>query len=103
MKTAVSSSTGYSTAILNVGQQQNSGIEILLKGTPIKTKNFTWDISGTFSHNNNKINLISEFRVNDVFVPKDEYEDLKNSEKEVIKLNYWDNDTNHKNFNLIKI
>ncbi len=55
VKTAVSSATGYSTAILNVGQQQNSGIELLLKGTPVKTKHFTWDISGTFSHNNNKI------------------------------------------------
>jgi TonB-linked SusC/RagA family outer membrane protein len=55
VKTAVSSATGYSTAILNVGQLQNSGIELLLRGSPVRTKNFTWDISGTFSNNNNKI------------------------------------------------
>ena len=55
VRTAVSSATGYSTAILNVGKLKNSGIEILLRGTPVKTKNFTWDITATFSKNNNVI------------------------------------------------
>ncbi len=55
VRTAVSSGTGYSTAILNVGKLRNSGIEILLRGTPLKTKNFSWDISGTFSKNNNMV------------------------------------------------
>ncbi len=55
VRTAVSSATGYSTAILNVGKLENSGIEILLRGTPVKTRNFTWDISATFSKNSNKV------------------------------------------------
>ncbi|HEX7905459.1 MAG TPA: SusC/RagA family TonB-linked outer membrane protein [Chitinophagaceae bacterium] len=55
VRTAVSSGTGYSTAVLNVGKLKNSGIEILLRGTPIKTKDFTWDMTGTFTKNNNKI------------------------------------------------
>lgn len=55
VRTAVSGTTGYSTAVLNVGKLKNSGIEILLRGTPVKTKNFTWDMTATFTKNNNKI------------------------------------------------
>ncbi len=55
VRTAVSSGTGYSTAIFNVGKIENSGIEILLKATPVKTKDFTWDLTATFSKNNNMV------------------------------------------------
>lgn len=55
VRTAVSSATGYSTAILNVGKLKNSGIEVLLRGNPVKSKNFTWDITATFSKNDNVI------------------------------------------------
>ena len=55
VRTAVSGTTGYSTAILNVGKMQNAGIEILLKGTPVKTKDFSWDVTATYSKNNNKV------------------------------------------------
>jgi TonB-linked SusC/RagA family outer membrane protein len=55
VRTAVSSTTGYSTAVLNVGKLKNSGIEILLRGTPMKNSNFIWDITATFTKNDNKI------------------------------------------------
>lgn len=55
VRTAVSSATGYSTAILNVGKLKNSGIEILVKATPLRNRNFTWDMTATFSKNNNVI------------------------------------------------
>ena len=55
VRTAVSSTTGYSTAVLNVGKLQNAGIEILLRGTPVASNNFTWDVTATFTKNNNKI------------------------------------------------
>ncbi|MBN9299224.1 MAG: SusC/RagA family TonB-linked outer membrane protein [Filimonas sp.] len=60
VRTAVSSSTGYATAILNVGKMGNSGIEILLKGSPVKTRDFTWDITATYSKNNNKVIALGE-------------------------------------------
>jgi hypothetical protein len=60
VRTAVSSGTGYSTAILNVGKLENTGIEILLRGTPVRGKNFTWDMTATFSKNNNKIVALGE-------------------------------------------
>ncbi|NRF39529.1 SusC/RagA family TonB-linked outer membrane protein [Pedobacter foliorum] len=55
VQTAVSSATTYSTAVLNVGKMQNSGIEILLRGMPVKSGDFTWDMTATFSKNDNKV------------------------------------------------
>lgn len=60
VKTAVSNTTGYSTAVLNIGRLKNSGIEVLLRSTPVKTKNFTWDLTATFTKNNNKIVALGE-------------------------------------------
>ncbi|MBN9383556.1 MAG: SusC/RagA family TonB-linked outer membrane protein [Chitinophagaceae bacterium] len=55
VKTAVSNTTGYSTAILNIGKMKNSGIELLVRGTPVRTRNFSWDVTATFSRNNNRV------------------------------------------------
>ncbi|HYK76431.1 MAG TPA: SusC/RagA family TonB-linked outer membrane protein, partial [Daejeonella sp.] len=55
VKTAVSSTTTFSTAILNVGKLKNTGIEVLLRATPLRAQNFSWDISATFSKNNNQV------------------------------------------------
>ncbi|MBC7827903.1 MAG: SusC/RagA family TonB-linked outer membrane protein [Chitinophagaceae bacterium] len=51
----VSSATGYVRAAVNSGSMRNKGIELILKGTPIKTANFSWDASLNFSANKNKI------------------------------------------------
>lgn len=60
VKTAVSSATGYSTAILNVGKLRNKGIELLLRATPVRTKNFSWEVNGTYSKNENKVVALGE-------------------------------------------
>ncbi len=41
-------STGYILFNLNGGSTQNKGVEISLRGTPIKNKNFSWDILANF-------------------------------------------------------
>jgi TonB-linked SusC/RagA family outer membrane protein len=51
----VSSSTGYVNAYINAGSMRNKGVEIILKGTPIKSRDFNWDASINFSANRNKI------------------------------------------------
>ena len=51
----VDPSTGFSNMVTNFGEVQNSGIEILLKTTPIKTKNFRWDLDVNFAMNDNKV------------------------------------------------
>lgn len=56
----VSSATGYVRAAVNSGSMRNKGIEVILRGSPIKTAHFTWDASLNFSANRNKILSIRE-------------------------------------------
>ncbi|HEY8970678.1 MAG TPA: SusC/RagA family TonB-linked outer membrane protein [Puia sp.] len=55
VKTAVSTTSGYSNAILNIGELRNKGIELLLTGKPIRTTNFGWTISYNVAYNNNQV------------------------------------------------
>ena len=43
----------------NVGKMENKGFEILLNTVPVKTENFVWNSSMTFSHNQNKLTSLS--------------------------------------------
>ena len=47
--------SGYGGAILNIGQLRNTGIELLVSGTPFKTKDFHWTTSINGSINNNTV------------------------------------------------
>ncbi|MCR8560002.1 SusC/RagA family TonB-linked outer membrane protein [Mucilaginibacter sp. BJC16-A38] len=51
----ISESSGYTNVILNSGVIQNKGLEFLVSGSPIKTKDFTWTESLNVSYNNNKV------------------------------------------------
>ncbi|SBV97518.1 SusC/RagA family TonB-linked outer membrane protein [uncultured Dysgonomonas sp.] len=50
-----STSTGYAGAWINAGKVDNKGVEIVLNGRPVETKDFSWDVSVNFSKNINKI------------------------------------------------
>ena len=45
----------FPTMWANYGQIHNYGVELLLTGTPIRTKNWNWDISYNMAWNNNKV------------------------------------------------
>lgn len=45
----------YDTTFANVGQINNSGIEISLSTVPIETKDFRWGLNATFARNTNKL------------------------------------------------
>ncbi len=47
--------TGFSTLLDNVGNLENKGYEIMLTGTPVLTKDFSWMITGLYNSNKNKI------------------------------------------------
>jgi TonB-linked SusC/RagA family outer membrane protein len=51
----ISATTGYGTRLINAGEIRNKGIEIFLSGTPVKSKNFTWDVSLNMSNNKSKV------------------------------------------------
>ena len=52
---AVSSASGFTNAFVNGGNIENSGLEIQITGTPIKTKDFSWDITVNWSNNKSKV------------------------------------------------
>ena len=45
----------YGTLFTNVGKISNSGIELTVDATPVKTKDLTWNTTVTASHNDNKL------------------------------------------------
>ncbi|UKK48153.1 SusC/RagA family TonB-linked outer membrane protein [Prevotella sp. E9-3] len=47
--------TGYYYKVMNVGEVRNRGIELLINTTPIRTKNWRWDLSFNFAKNWNKV------------------------------------------------
>lgn len=51
----VPGSSGYSTAILNVGELKNTGFELTLSTTNIQKKGFKWTSDINFAYNNNEI------------------------------------------------
>ena len=51
----VDPSTGYSSMMVNYGEVENKGVEILLNTTPVKIKDFKWDLDFNFAKNNNNV------------------------------------------------
>jgi TonB-linked SusC/RagA family outer membrane protein len=51
----VNGTSGYSVAVINAGEIKNNGIEITLGGTPVKTKEFTWNADFNVAFNRNKV------------------------------------------------
>lgn len=56
----VDPATGYSTMVMNFGKVRNKGIELLLTTTPVKTRNFKWDVDFNFSKNWNMVESLPE-------------------------------------------
>jgi len=51
----ISSSSGYFDQLINSGQSQSRGIELLLTGSPVRSTNFNWDISFNAAYNETKL------------------------------------------------
>jgi len=47
--------SGYSSKFINAGNVQNTGIEVTLNVTPIKTQDFTWSFYVNYAKNKNKV------------------------------------------------
>ncbi len=52
---SVSRATGFNAKFVNSGTVENKGIELSLRGTPVKTKNFSWDVNVNWTRNRNKV------------------------------------------------
>ncbi|TSJ39740.1 SusC/RagA family TonB-linked outer membrane protein [Mucilaginibacter corticis] len=51
----VSQTTGYTQKLINGGTINNKGLEIVLGLTPVKLKDFKWDINVNYSRNHSKV------------------------------------------------
>lgn len=51
----LSGTSGYSARIINAGLIQNQGVELTLNLTPVRTRNFSWDIALNFSRNRSEV------------------------------------------------
>ncbi|HAL64662.1 MAG TPA: SusC/RagA family TonB-linked outer membrane protein [Bacteroidales bacterium] len=58
--TPISAASGFTSAMINAGSISNKGIEFLLTLTPVKVKDFTWDILLNFAKNTNKVEELTE-------------------------------------------
>jgi TonB-linked SusC/RagA family outer membrane protein len=47
--------TGYTSMLKNIGEIENRGVELLINAVPVKTKDFSWDISFNIATNKNKV------------------------------------------------
>lgn len=56
----VSEAAGFSTFVTNAGEIENKGVEFVLRGSPIMTEDFSWEVSFNASYNKNKVVNIRE-------------------------------------------
>ncbi len=54
LNATISRGSGFGSTVVNVGELENKGIEVLINGTPV-TGPLTWEISLNFAKNNNKV------------------------------------------------
>jgi TonB-linked SusC/RagA family outer membrane protein len=55
MAVATDPGTGFSSITLNAGSIRNKGVEISLRGKPLVSKDFNWNVLVNFSANRNKV------------------------------------------------
>ncbi|MES2417413.1 MAG: SusC/RagA family TonB-linked outer membrane protein [Bacteroidota bacterium] len=56
----ISYGTGSVIRIMNGGVITNRGVEVQLKGSPIRKENFNWDMTLNFTHNKGVVNSIAD-------------------------------------------
>ncbi|TKG92299.1 SusC/RagA family TonB-linked outer membrane protein [Puteibacter caeruleilacunae] len=105
--------SGISTMLVNSGKVRNSGVEVSLKTTPVRTKDWEWNVDFNWWKNSNKIVELHEqtgaykslagspgygnYRVGSVAYVGGEYGVLLSDSKPQVdengnKLLFWDND-----------
>ncbi len=60
MSIAVSSTTGFGTKMINAGEIQNTGIELLVNARPIQTSKFNWDVTLNYGRNRSQVISLAE-------------------------------------------
>ena len=56
----IASTTGYTSAALNSGSLSTNGVDVVLSITPVKTKDFRWDVGVNFTHWKTMVDALAE-------------------------------------------
>lgn len=55
MAVATAASTGFTSITLNSGDIENKGVELTVRGMPVRTKDWSWNLIANFSSNRNEV------------------------------------------------
>jgi hypothetical protein len=59
LQATIPASSGYTSAMLNIGSMQNQGFEFTLDLVPVQKKNFTWNMNFNIAMNRNKVTALT--------------------------------------------
>jgi len=59
LQATIPASSGYTSAMLNIGSMQNKGLEFTLNLIPVQRKNFTWAMDFNIAMNRNKVTALT--------------------------------------------
>ena len=59
LQATIPASSGYTSAMLNVGSMQNQGVELTLNLVPVQRKDFTWAMDFNIAMNRNKVTALT--------------------------------------------
>lgn len=57
---SLDNATGFGSRNVNIGKIRNTGVEFQISGTPIKTRDWQWDLTWNIAHNKSKVVSLSE-------------------------------------------
>jgi TonB-linked SusC/RagA family outer membrane protein len=56
----VTNTSGFNSRIINAGEIQNTGVEVVLNATPLQTDNFRWTTTANFTRARGKVKSLTE-------------------------------------------
>ena len=59
LQATIPASSGYTSAMLNIGSMQNQGFELTLDLVPVQKRNFTWNMNFNIAMNRNKVTALT--------------------------------------------
>ena len=65
LNAGVSSTSGFGTKVVNVGELTNKGVELLLSVAPVRNNNFRWDVSFNMAYNQSEVVSLLDPEVDD--------------------------------------
>lgn len=59
LQATIPASSGYTSAMLNIGSMRNTGVEFTIDAVPVRTRNFEWNLNLNIAANRNQVTALS--------------------------------------------